>query len=368
MYLFHCIGGGDLNQLLNNVDVKLANEMIKLNSANSTLLDKFFNIISNSGLNIHYIIISILTLICENVRIAISIYFALSFPVLTITVYFVLRKMNISILSSYMISLIVPFFPYRIMRGGIQIPVGFFIMAPLTMYCVWLIGQGNNKEYSPNGLQTIFFFTVCSFPFFSIEYSYMSLILLIFAIIFSGRKFTYKFKVKLIFILIIGMLLTLLIDLKFSNEKIFDSSNIYLNIVNAKAGSLKFVQLILPIINHRIKPFADMRNYYDDSFAAYGENGLCSLGIFFAFSLLLSLFMLFFIKKNFSDFLKKIYFGGIINLFIIFLASEGGFGVWLTLIGVNIKQYNHMYAFLLINICIITGFIFDKIFSNKFYI
>ena len=123
--LFFCtyfiVLGGDLNQLLNNVDVKLANEMIKLNSANSTLLDKFFNIISNSGLNIHYIIISILTLICENVRIAISIYFALSFPVLTITVYFVLRKMNISILSSYMISLIVPFFPYRIMRGGIQI-------------------------------------------------------------------------------------------------------------------------------------------------------------------------------------------------------------------------------------------------------
>lgn len=131
----------------------------------------------------------------------------------------------------------------------------------------------------------------------------------------------------------------------------------------AELYALKIVQMLLPIMNHRIPFFAKVRTFYDTYYPLVNENGFASLGIYMAVGFLvlcIALFMRYRLSEE-SD----IRIGSVYTLAAILFGSIGGFAAVLSFFVTAIRCYNRFSIFIAMFSLIATAKFIQMIYHKK---
>lgn len=303
------------------------------------------NVLSACEYNIQNIIMLLLIKICGNVWTGINIYYISTFFMISFSMYYFLRKLEISAQISIGLAVLAAFMPFHIDRGEGQMITSNFFLAPLFMsmfydmiYCRKLI---INKGYM---------ILVCLAPFIDIRISVMACIILCFLLI--QRKDQELTRVALRFFLPF-LLLCGFVCIFASTLKIAD-------IQTAKQEGMRILDLVMPMRYHAIGRLSDIRLNYDITLSAHGESGLNSLGILFSFGFVCMMIGMFFEWKK--D--RRIAWMGMICIFVFLIAGICGLGSVLDYFGLHVIYWSRMAVFFVVCSIATIGIFIGNIYNN----
>lgn len=303
------------------------------------------NVLSACEYNIQNIVMLLLIKICGNVWTGINIYYIFTFFMISFSMYYFLRKLEISAQISIGLAVLAAFMPFHIDRGEGQMITSNFFLAPLFMsmfydmiYCRKLI---INKEYM---------ILVCLAPFIDIRISVMACIILCFLLI--QRKDQELTRVALRFFLPF-LLLCGFVCIFASTLKIAD-------IQTAKQEGMRILDLVMPMRYHAIGRLSDIRLNYDITLSAHGESGLNSLGILFSFGFVYMMIGMFFEWKK--D--RRIAWMGMICIFVFLIAGICGLGSVLDYFGLHVIYWSRMAVFFVVCSIATIGIFMGNLYKN----
>lgn len=280
------------------------------------------------------------------------------FATVSFIIYAVLINLSVSVFSSSIFSVFVPFIPYFAETGNWD-QLKAFIPALLTMYCIWCILLRKKKNIISIWCINLFINALCDQ-----EYLCISLLILICVTIICKKSVdsrTWKILLGLTCSVLIGWVVLNGIVLK---DGLYSLSDISENIKNTKTDALKVIELFLPVSNHRIGVFSSIRKQYDLVFGSIGGNNAECLGGLLSLFFLYGIIIIFLRKKDNGMLEKVAYCAGILNVGLIFAAAEGGIGVLLAMLGVRLTSYNKIFSYILANTLIMSAIVSDCIFDN----
>lgn len=332
--------------------------------------------------SLHYIFLYILAKITRNIGITVNLYFILTYAFSANCCYFMLRKLNISKYSSFLLGLAYAFIPGHLLRGQNHLFVGSSFILPLAcLSVIYLInGEFCKKELALKERLTfkeifksieykkmIFSLIMLSLLTLSTLYYGMYIAIIIaFAtlyIVIEKKQLRHIFYTFLMYLAIMFSTIIAFIPLiiyKFNNPYFISNMNSTRTMSDVETYGLKLIQLLMPVINHRIPLFSKISNRYIATFPLVNENYTASLGILFSIGFLLGFFCIFFKFFNNNCLITKI---SKLNLFIFLVATIGGFSSAIGMIVYSFRCFNRYSYFIGVFSAIIVGVILDKITS-----
>lgn len=330
--------------------------------------------------SLHYMFLWVLAKLTGSVGYTINIYYILTFAFSAMCTYYMLRKLNVSRLSSMVGGIIYAFIPGHIMRGEAHIFVGSCYLLPLAILGIIYFIRGDfcKKEFGRRklkGLEVIksidkkMLFSILSFigvTCLSLYYGVFIVIILSFAVLYVAiiqkqwRHVVYYLTTCISMVLsMVLIFLPQYISLWTDPEyvPISDGSRV---MMDTEVYGLKLAQLILPITNHRISKFAEIREIYDTGFPLVNENGLATLGLIMSIGFLIGIFTVFFNKGKET----LVVLCGKINLFIFSVAVVGGIGSIIGMITYSIRCFNRFSYFIGGFAIIVSMLLFDEIWNR----
>lgn len=296
--------------------------------------------------NIQNIIIFLLCKITGNVYQGLNIYYIVSFLLIAVLMFWYLQKLHISFGVATYISVLVSVLPYHIDRGQGQIITSTFFLVPV------FAGIWNDVIYNKiTKLNKYYLVVFCLAPFIDIRLSVMVIILGIILAIHRRDKEIIKTMIVYEFPITI---LTFILN-QFTKE--LSSDNLEASIRLAREEGMRILDLLMPLRNHFLDRFFNIRYEYDVDFAANGEAGLNSMGIllsmFFVFSIIAILLNL---KTD-----KRIIWMAWISIVVILISNINGFNILFEYIGIHVGYWNRMAIFIIVNTAAIMGIMTDKL-------
>lgn len=326
--------------------------------------------------------------ITNSAGLSLNLYYILTYVLSAMCTYFLLRKMEVSEITSMTCGIIYAFIPGHMLRNEGHLFIGSTFVLPLMVLSIMYLAEGqlckmeyqgkdrlNVKEVFLSIDRKMIFCVLCFVltTFSSLYYGIFALFLLTFAAVYVAvdkkqwRHFLYYF-ILCVTELICVILIYFPIILSAKLDKEFHPVEIITRVIgDVETYGLKLIQLLLPIKGHRLSFFASITEEYSTSFPLVTENQVSCLGMIMAAGFLISLIIVFFnLTHNKGD--KELIFCGKINLFIICLAGIGGGASIIAFINYNIRCYNRFSFYIGLFSIITIGKIFDvlwKIFEQK---
>lgn len=310
---------------------------------------------------LHIAALKLIGFFSPNYAFAVNFYFCLTFPLTAVLALLVLRRYGVSFFVSLVCSLLFAFLPSHIYRGTAHLFLACYYTIPLAFVLALEVSGGHTlaakRGSSPGagkrGLrlwQTSVIALIIGVS--GLYYAFFSGFLAFVAGIYgaitrrSWRPLAEVFAVGVAVVIILGVtsLPTLLyISHNGSNALVAKRAP-----AEAETYGLRITQLLLPIQDHRISLFRNIRLEYDIRGMATGanESSFSSLGIVGAagFVVLLGCLAL---DSNRGGLAAKLRLLSVLNIAAVLLATIGGFGsIFAFTITPGIRGYNRISVFI----------------------
>ena len=336
------------------------------------------------------IIMKLISLIFPNWALTMNIFFLLTFPLTTITAFFVFRQLNVSPVPAIAGSLLFTFVPFHFLRGeGHLVLSSYFLIPLIVLVLFWIFDDdfllSNIKKGSKNlkslllNKKTLISIFICFgialefvyYPFFSCFF----LLIAGFYATISRKKWSPLLNAGLLIGIIV--LCIFLSNLPTNLYQQANGKNMEVAIrspAESEFLGLKIIQLLLPVPGHRIEPFSQFSLYYGSTAPLMNENSE-ALGIIGAIGFIILIFWIFYqmFNKNssmYNETFNKITQISALNLSAILLATIGGFSSIIAYSTFSqIRAYNRISIFIaffcIAAIVLLLDFILQKYSSSK---
>lgn len=298
--------------------------------------------------NLQNIVIFLLIKITGSVQLAFNLYYVISFFLVSLSVYFLLKKLNFTFVTSVFLSVLAMLLPFHTDRGQGQILTSNFFMVPIYFGMIYDLYFKKDTDIDLKRYMIL----LALAPIIDLRLSYMLIILMV----VLGLSRMNLNTIKQTFICILPMLIFSIIISIMTNDKGIEMLSV---MEQANSDGLRPLDMLVPVRYHVVGRLMNFRSDYDASFNANGESGLNSMGILLSIGFLYSLAILLLGKRNQDKLFEK--WLGFINVNVIVFASIGGFCVYLEYIGIRVEYWNRMGIFIIITSIIIVAELIDKV-------
>ncbi len=346
----------------------------------------------------HILVVKFFTYFSSNpFRVANCFYIA-SFAMVSATSFIALRALKISVFVSSGVSILYAFLPYHFVRGTWHLFLSNYMVVPLSvMVSMWIASDKisvfsvNKKEQYCVSANKFFFISLAIAAFAAINniyYAYYSCVIFLFAWLLRGLKMGTFFDrnswaalilcAATLFILACLFMPTFFYQMAHgTNSQVAGRST-----RDSEIFGLKIIDLLLPVNNHYINYFSNLRNNFNDIIGAGPERASESLGIIGSVGFMFLLLWL--IGRNFAGensfvqrTIKRFSFGkndqnlvsdlaGLSVLSVLF-ATVGGLVMFTAIPFPLLRSHARFCVFIAFISLFLVAIIFDKIIEKKLF-
>lgn len=334
----------------------------------------------------NWVIIKFISLFSNNWAVIINIYYILTFYLIGLISFYVMKKIGLTYCSALIGSVFFSFLPYHFFRNEAHLGLGAYFVIPLVIMIAYNIIMGinpvsifrdsdNNVKAILNLLLLIFTCVLIStsFPY----YLFFSLIIIGLAGIIRCLKtrnrsdFIFPMIILILIIFIFGLINVPHFAYYAENGKTLAS---YRPPQDTEIYGLKIIQMLLPMADHRFPLFDALGEKYATSAPFVNENRGSSLGLFGSLGFI---FLLFWILINpflndvfvsrFKDFQETLNIFSSLNIGLILFATVGGLGTLFSYFATpQFRCLNRLSIFIAF-MSIVTFFILLEILKNQYF-
>ena len=297
--------------------------------------------------NIQNAVVFFLCKITGNIYQGVNAYYILSFFLISISTFWYLQKMNVSIGMAVFGAVMASLVPFHIDRGEGQIVTSTFFMVP--MFCgLWydIIYEAKVKN-----IKKISVISMCIAPFIDLRLSVMAGILMV--ILAAHRRKKEIIRTTIIFLIPLISATFLLNHV----TSALHTDNLEQGMELAREEGMRIIDMIMPLRYHVWDRLWNLRYEYDVAFSANGESGLNSMGIILTSFLMISMIILFF---N-IDIDERISWIAWVDILVVLIANVSGFNLLFEYIGIHVGYWNRMAIFIIIQTIAVMGILADRL-------
>lgn len=313
----------------------------------------------------HRLILRLICIFCSSFGMACNLLYLLGYILVAVSMYIILRKMNVHYAIACVLCEIYTFLPYHYLRGESHIYLGMYYLVP---FACWMIldflevrGKLSKKRFC------IFLFIAVIMALTDIYYTVFTCILFVLAGIVKSAWEKDMHYVQIGFLLCSIMLITIAVSntpyiFMLVNGGQLETSISNRSLRDLEVYGLRLSQLLLPIQEHRINAFRLLRSYYDESIVDT-ESKMTSLGLIMSGGFLFSLFSFLVYRGNreIGICLKNL---GLLNLCSVLIATVGGVNIFIGFFSPVIRCYNRMSVFIATFSIIAAAIMIQAIYEN----
>ncbi len=342
-------------------------------------------------------IIKILALFSQNPFLVVNSFFIITFALISLSSFAVLRHSKISIFSATLVSILYSFTHYHLVRGTSHLFLSNYAIVPLIiMVFLWIIenkikildkDKNGRVQFIFNNFAYLSLLIAAIAATSGIYYAFYSCIIFIFALFIRGLK-NGKFRnlaalevLTLCFVIFLILVFLHFPVISYWAKNGYNASVVHRGLAESEFYALKIIYLFLPSPNHYFDYFSNLRGLFD-SFSKEMESGAASLGILASAGFLfLSLWL---IAKNFDDkssFLQKtikkfnldlgdqnlISKLAILNFLLVLFATAGGLVMFVSAAFPMLRSHARFSIFIAFISLFLVAIIFDKIIEKKIF-
>lgn len=289
--------------------------------------------------SLHFLLVKLLALFTEDHVLIFNGYFLLTFPLTTLTSLLVLRHGGVAAGPAVVASLLFTFLPYHFFRGPHHLWLAaYYLVPPAVMVALWV------HDGTLAGRRWWVGLAVCALVSSAgVYYAFFACYLLLVAGLAAGlreRRFAPLGRAfPLVGVVAAGVLLNLAPTFLLRLEQGPATEAIVRHAGEAEMQGLKLAHLLLPVYDHPLRAFADLRKNYRILTPFNGENEWMALGLAgtVGFLLLLGRLALRPAGSSVADGLT------VLNIAAVLLGCVGGLGsVFAFLVSPMIRAYNRI--------------------------
>ena len=296
-----------------------------------------------------FLLIRMIGLFTDDWVVAINIFYFLTYVLSAFTSFWAMRNMGVSRGSAFVFSLLFAFLPFHLMYSEYHLYLGAYFAIPLVVFIVHeILSLECHSEIHklPKTRFLIIIGLIASST--GVYYAFFSGAILCFALVYQivlVKSFRYS---KPIYILLSVIVAGFLINVSPTLKYLLTQSHNVLTLrspAEVEIYGLKIIQMLLPRRDGSFHFWRNFNDNYCNIMPLINGNIGESLGLWGSFGFILGLIVVFFVHKNgWVDSLRNL---AKVNLFIILLATVGGFGSLIAMLGFSeIRAYHRIARFI----------------------
>lgn len=305
------------------------------------------------GAFLHRIGMFLCCLFFDNFGTAVNFYYFFGYILVALGMYLAMRFIYIEPWISACAGLLYTFLPYHYLRGESHVFLACFYMVPLACAVIVRLMKKDKKESKTFYIKC--FVIAILMGMTDIYYSVFWAIILAFTCVYIlVNSFDWKRAGFVLCYAFIPFGCIGIVNIPYLMNLISEKSSLTANFVGGSGSErtlndllfygLRVVQLVSPIQNHRLGVLANFRNNLDQYLGA-DETRMVTLGLIMSIGFIITVcVVLLSIDKN--EICNKLKKYGVLNIFILLVASIGGLNIFVGLLSANIRCYNRMSIFI----------------------
>jgi len=331
--------------------------------------------------NIHYFILWLLSFFIKEPGLLLNIYYILTFWFIAISTVISLRLLKISPVISILGGVLYSLLFYHFYEGIGHIFLSAYAIVPFVCVMIlWIIkgellfnkiniagGKLNKKLFSVFNAKIVASIIIAVFlsmeNAYYIFFSYLGMVFAILVNFLEEKSFRRMFSSSII--LLVSIIFTLINMIPYIVSVVINgnlSGMVGTRISNhIELYSLNFIRLILPIVNHRIHLFSEIRELYETQIAFIRiDTYPVALGLFISLGFMASFFILV-SRRGTNKIGSNIHYSAVLILFLLMLGTTGGISSIIGFIAPSLRSYYRISVFIAFYSLYIAGNYLDKI-------
>lgn len=311
------------------------------------------------------LIIRMIALFTDDHFLILNLTFLLSFPMIALAGLWSARRLGLSLPASALVAILFALLPYHFRRGVGHLFLSLYMVVPLISMVTIRLAMGWGDRSTPDqspGRAAVFLIALLTglsgvyYPFFACGF------LLLAIVIRYGKTRTISSVVPATLVLCVVMVIVVLaLSPAILHSRTHDSLDvIWRKPSDAERFGLKIAQLVLPITDHRIHDFEEVKIEYNRG-PLNNENDLSSLGLVGTVGFLFLLWTA--LRSSWSrpgDPLISVL--SAMNLWAILIGTIGGVGaLFAVFVSPNIRAYNRISVFIAFFSLVAIGTMIDRL-------
>ncbi len=323
-----------------------------------------------------WVYVKFLSLFSSDPFIVFNLFILSSYFFVPLSSYFVMRKIRIEPMIAIVISLLFNYIPFHMLRTDHYLYVGYFFI-PIWTYYLLLLWNRKPLFFKRKVVDNTYAFDFSKKNIFimallvlSASWNYYYSFFFVFFIIVSAlsawahnkNRYTLYSALIMMFLIIIPVGANMLPYMIYQQQHGKNEAIGQRSAGESERYGLKVTQLLLPLTDHRIKSWSNIKAEYNKG-PLINENKMATLGIVGSIGLLTLLLMIIMRQKN--TILSRL---SILNISTILLATIGGLSsLFALLVTSQIRGYNRISIFIAFFSLLAIAIIMDR-FSRKYSI
>lgn len=280
-----------------------------------------------------------------------------AFYLIAYVAYFVLRQLRIKEWLAAGGGLVYAFLPFIFLRGIGHIVLACYYFVPLAvLMCIWIyederfmLPDKDFFRYKRNYLGFIMAFLIASegIGYWQIFACFFLMVAMLAALLRTKDINYLKRGCISILSVIVSVIISIIPEILCIMQGGTGLEGRDRSMADAEMYCLKIVQLFLPVNGHRIKPLERLLDTYNEYVPNVNENWTAYIGIVGAIGFLILIVWLFTNRKDETPLKKRLTVLADLNICGILLATMGGFGSIIFILGIEIvRGYNRISVFI----------------------
>ncbi len=293
------------------------------------------------------VVLLLFSVFTHNAMLVLNLFYLLTFPLVTLASFHVLRQFNLSFVPALFCSLLYTFLPYHFMRNETHFLLSAYYVVPLAVLVVlWVSAQ----ELFLRSRKFVIAVVICVLLGASgIYYPFFFCFLLLIAGAIGALKFQ-RLRPLGMALIFVGLTCTSIV-LNLSPSIIYKYRHGEAGVVKRSAGEaerygLRISQMVLPVTSHRLDSLGKIKGFHNAS-TLVTENDTASLGFVATIGFLALLAQLLSRKELLPGSNGLFHDLSVLNIFATLLGIIGGFGfLFAVLVSTGIRSFNRISTYI----------------------
>ena len=289
----------------------------------------------------------VFSLFTHNAMLVLNLFYLLTFPLVTLAAFYVLRQFNVSFAPALLCSVLYAFLPYHFMRNETHFLLSAYYVVPLAVLVVLWVSA---HELLLKSRKFVIAAVICVLLGSSgIYYPFFFCYLLLIAGAIGALRFKQLKPLGMALVFVALTCVTIVVNL--SPSIIHKYRHGEAGVVKRSAGEaerygLRISQMVLPVTGHRITRLDRIKRIHNQS-TLVTENDTASLG-FVATIGFIGLFVQLLSRKELLPNANGLFHDlSVLNLFAVLLGLIGGFAfLFAVLVSSEIRSYNRISTYI----------------------